>query len=131
MSKKCKKSHFWSSLEFKSSIMFRPLQFSGVGVETPTYICFLPTKLLNKIQYVYIPLSTKSPVKRYSHTQIKKVLAKAKTFFMGRVVGLSWIFCVKRVYVFCRRDLHHLAKALRTLLAHARTLTKLRLVGFV
>ena len=29
--KKCKKSHFWSSLEFKSSIMFRPLQFSGVG----------------------------------------------------------------------------------------------------
>ncbi len=26
-----------------------------------------------------------------SHTQIKKVLAKAKTFFMGRVVGLSWI----------------------------------------
>ena len=34
---------------------------------------------------------------------------------MGRVVGLSWIFCVKRVYVFCLRDLHHLAKALRTL----------------
>ena len=34
---------------------------------------------------------------------------------MGRVVGLSWIFCVKRVYVFCRRDLHHFAKALRTL----------------
>ena len=34
---------------------------------------------------------------------------------MGRVVGLSWIFCVKRVCVFCRRDLHHLAKALRTL----------------
>ena len=37
-------------MEFKSSIMFRPLQFSGVGVETPTYICFLPIKLLNKIQ---------------------------------------------------------------------------------
>ena len=34
---------------------------------------------------------------------------------MGRVVGLSWIFCVKRVFVFCLRDLHHLAKALRTL----------------
>ena len=34
---------------------------------------------------------------------------------MGRVVGLSWIFCVKRVFVFCLRDLHHLAKTLRTL----------------
>ena len=30
-------------------------------------------------------------------------------------MGLSWIFCVKRVFVFCLRDLHHLAKALRTL----------------
>ena len=35
---------------------------------------------------------------------------------MGRVVGLSWIFCVKRVFVFCLRDLYHLAKTLRTLL---------------
>jgi len=30
-------------------------------------------------------------------------------------MGLPWIFCVKRAYVFCRRDLHHLAKAHRTL----------------
>ncbi len=62
---------------------------------------------------------------------------------MGRVVGLSWIFCVKRVCVFCRRDLHHLAKATShtTILNRfarqsalckksARTQTKLRLVGF-
>ena len=34
---------------------------------------------------------------------------------MGRVVGLSWIFCIKRVSVFCLRDLYHLAKALHTL----------------
>ena len=31
--------------------MFRPLQLSGVGVETPTYHCLLPTKLLKK--YIY------------------------------------------------------------------------------
>ncbi len=48
-------------------------------------------------------------------TQIKNAPKRVLIFIMGRVVGLSWIFCVKRVYVFCRRDLHHFAKALRTL----------------
>ena len=41
--------NFWSSLEFKSSIIFRPLQFSGVGQECPTYICLLPSKTDKKI----------------------------------------------------------------------------------